>query len=136
MPPDSPSSAESVRLDKWLWAARLYKTRSQAADACRLLRVRMAHEEAKAARQVKIGDCFEIHLEDLVRIVRVIGLLDKRVAAKLVPHYLEDLTPASTYAEAKARREERALSPPIAPAFKPNKKDRELLEKLYHSPEE
>lgn len=128
-----PAEATSVRLDKWLWAVRLFKTRSQAADACRLLRVRMSGQEVKAARLVKIGDEYEIHLEDIIRTVRVKSLLAKRVAGKLVAEYLDDLTLPSLIEAAKAKREARAMSPVIAPVFKPNRRERELLAKLYTS---
>ena len=131
MPPPVPPLTESVRLDKWLWAVRLFKTRSLAADACRLLRVRMANQEVKPARIVKLGDVYELHLDDLVRTLRVAGLTDRRIAGKFVPEYLEDLTPAVAYEAAKILREARYLSPPIAPCFKPSKKDRALLDKIY-----
>lgn len=131
MPSVSSASHDAVRLDKWLWAVRLFKTRAQAADACRLLRVRVDGQEVKASRGVRVGDVFEVHQEDIVKTVRVLALLEKRVAGKLVADYLEDLTSPELYAAARARREAVAMSPSIAPAFKPSKKDRELLAKLY-----
>lgn len=127
----TPAEATSVRLDKWLWAVRLFKTRSQAADACRLLRVRMNGQEVKAARLVKLGDEYEIHLEDIVRTVRVKSLLSKRVAGRFVAEYLDDLTPPSLIEAARAKREAIAMSPVIAPVFKPNRRERDLLAKLY-----
>ena len=133
MPPPLKPIPESVRLDKWLWAVRLFKTRSLAADACRLLRVRMANQEVKPARIVIPGDVYELHLDDLVRTIRVSRLIDRRIAGKFVAEYLEDLTPADTYEAARKLREARHLSPPIAPTFKPSKKDRELLDKIYRN---
>lgn len=124
---DSPN----VRLDKFLWAVRLCKTRSQAADACRLQRVKISGQEVKPAHPLKIGTVLEIQLEDMTKTVRVIALLEHRVAAKLLPDYLEDLTPPEVYEEAKRKRIQNSMSPPIAPMFKPSKKDRELLSALY-----
>ena len=133
MPPPPPPVPDSVRLDKWLWAVRLFKTRSLAADACRLQRVRMADQEVKPARIVKPGDVYELHQDDLVRTIRVAALIDRRIAGKFVAEYLEDLTPAELHEAARKSRETRRLSPPIAPAFKPSKKDRELLDKIYRN---
>ena len=136
MSPAESAPFSQVRLDKWLWSVRLFKTRALAADACRLLRVRLANQEVKASRTVRIGDVFEIHLEDIVKTVRVRALLEKRVAGKAVVDFMDDLTSPETYAAAKERREALVMSPPIAPNFKPSKKDRELLAKLYRPQED
>ena len=133
MPPPPPPVPDTVRLDKWLWAVRLFKTRSLAADACRLQRVRMANQEVKPARIVKPGDVYELHQDDLVRTIRVAALIDRRISGKFVAEYLEDLTPVEIHEAARKSREARHLSPPIAPAFKPSKKDRELLDKIYRN---
>lgn len=124
MPPDS------VRIDKWLWAVRLYKSRSLAADACRFKAIRMSGQEVKASREVRAGDVIEVQQGDLVRTLRVRGVLDKRIAAKLVPDFLEDLTSPEIYEAERIRRQQRAMAPPIAPLFRPSKKDRRLLERL------
>jgi len=101
-----------VRLDKWLWAVRLYKTRSLAAQACHLGRVQIAGQRLKPARLVRVGDLLTAVIGDVTRTVRVVGLLDQRVGAKLVPNYLEDLTPASEY---EKRRETMFQPLPIKP---------------------
>ncbi len=136
MSADSVPQAPDVRLDKWLWAVRLFKTRSQAADACRLQRVRMGGNEVKPSREVRVGDVYDIQLEEMTRTVRVKQLLERRVAGKLVEIYLEDITPVEVLAAARAQREAQRMSPPVAPEFRPSKKNRELLRQLYHSPEE
>ena len=132
---DFAPSGPQVRLDKWLWAVRLFKTRSQAADACRLQRVKCGGTEVKASREVKLGDVYEVQLDEIVRTVRVKDLLERRVAGKLAELYVEDLTPAEVLQAARARREEARLSPPVAPEFRPSKKDREMLRQLYHQEE-
>src|SRR5687767_24665 len=88
---------ESVRIDKWLWAVRLYKTRTMAAEACASGKVRINEQPIKASRNVRIGETISAATGDITRTVRVIGLLEKRVSAKAVPQFLEDLTPASEY---------------------------------------
>jgi ribosome-associated heat shock protein Hsp15 len=82
-----------VRIDKWLWSVRIFKTRNQASEACRTGRVKILDQEAKASRNVKIGDVITIHIEQLNRILFVKALLDNRVSAKLVTDFMEDQTP-------------------------------------------
>lgn len=124
----SPPSSESMRLDKWLWAVRLYKTRQQATDACRLQRVRMGGQEVKASRLVKPGDIIEVRHEDITRTVMVKQPIGQRVGAKLVPESMEDLTPSAEIEAAARRREERRLNTVHFEAGRPEKKDRRLLE--------
>ncbi|MBP7948138.1 MAG: RNA-binding S4 domain-containing protein [Verrucomicrobiales bacterium] len=125
---------ESVRLDKWLWAVRLFKTRSQATDACRLNRVQVDGREAKPSRELRTGATIAVQMEDLVRTVRVTQLLEQRVGASLVPAFLEDLTPAEAYEAARQRRQQRRMAPPVAPQFKPSGRARKLIAQLYNNP--
>ncbi|MBN1926894.1 MAG: RNA-binding S4 domain-containing protein [Prolixibacteraceae bacterium] len=83
-----------VRIDKWLWAVRIYKTRSIATDACRKGHVVVSDVEVKPSREVRIGDIIEVKKNPVVYHFRVVGLTENRVGAKLVPGYLEDVTPA------------------------------------------
>ena len=117
-----------MRLDKWLWAVRLCKTRQQATDACRLQRIRIGGQDVKASRLIKPGDIIEVRQEDITRLVRVKQAIGIRVGAKLVPESMEDLTPASEIAAAARRREERRLNTVHFDAGRPEKKDRRLLE--------
>ena len=88
---------KTVRIDKWLWAVRLYKTRSQATDACKSGRVKIAGDVVKASREVRIGQEIEIHAGPITKTVRVLEVLEKRVGAKLVSGFMEDLTPTEEY---------------------------------------
>lgn len=115
---------DSVRLDKFLWASRLYKTRPDATDACRLGRVEMGGQAVKAGREVRVGDVISVQSDELTKTVRVRALLDKRVAGKLVSGFLEDLTPPEEYERAKKRREEHALNLATSPPLRPTKRDR------------
>jgi ribosome-associated heat shock protein Hsp15 len=117
-----------MRLDKWLWAVRLYKTRQQAADACRLQRVHMGGQEVKAGRFIKPGDIIEVRQEDITRTLRVKQAIGQRVAAKLVPENMEDLTPPAELEAAARRREERRLNAIPGHTGRPEKRDRRVLE--------
>ena len=86
-------SAPSVRIDKWLWAVRLYKTRSAAADACNAGKVHIGDLTVKPSRNVHLGEIITAVTGEIKRTVKVIGLNEKRVGAKLVSQFLEDLTP-------------------------------------------
>lgn len=84
---------EDIRIDKWLWAIRVYKTRSLAADACKNGRVRINDALAKPARTIKIGDIIEVRKSPIFYKYEVKELLKSRVGAKLVEQYCNDLTP-------------------------------------------
>ena len=88
-----PDTQEKLRLDKYLWSIRLFKTRSQAADACDKGRVKMKGDSVKASRMVKLQDEFEVKTEARKWIIKVTGLLDHRVQySEAIKHY-EDITP-------------------------------------------
>lgn len=89
--------SEEVRIDKWLWAVRLYKTRSLATEACRAGKVKHNGMPIKSSHTVKVGDVYELTIEQLHKVVEVKALLCNRVGAKLVLDYLIDLTPAEEY---------------------------------------
>ncbi|MFZ4057712.1 MAG: RNA-binding S4 domain-containing protein [Ferruginibacter sp.] len=85
---------EKLRLDKYLWAIRLFKTRSQAADACDKGKVKFKGDNAKAARTVHVGDEFEVKTEAKKWVIQVTALLEKRVQySEAIKHYM-DITPA------------------------------------------
>ena len=85
--------SEKLRLDKYLWAIRLFKTRSIAAVACEKGRVKLNGEAVKASRTVKLNDIYEVKTEEKRWTIKVIGLLPKRVQYKEAIQYYEDLTP-------------------------------------------
>ncbi len=97
--------SEVVRIDKWLWAVRIYKTRNLAADACRAGKVRINDKPVKPSHEVKLNEAIVINLTPLIKTVKVIGILKNRVAAKLVEDYLEDMTPQEEYDKLKLMRE-------------------------------
>lgn len=96
---------EGVRIDKWLWAVRVFKTRSLATAACKSGKVRIGDNIVKASREVRIGDLVQIHMPPVKKTVKVLGLLEKRVSARIVPDYMEDQTPEEEYLKLKVNRE-------------------------------
>ncbi len=123
-----PPRMNSVRIDKFLWAVRLVKTRPDATDACRLNRVEIAGQPVKPAREVRVGDILSVQSEELIKTVRILAVLDKRVAGKFVPGYIEDLTPPEEYERAKKHREEHALNLATTPPVRPTKRDRRAID--------
>ena len=86
-----------VRVDKWLWATRIFKTRSIATDACKKGRVTMSGVTVKPSHTVKIGDVIVVRKPPISYSFEVLGLIENRVGAKLVPDYLKNVTPKEQY---------------------------------------
>lgn len=86
-----------VRIDKWMWATRIFKTRTVAADACKKGRVSIQGSYAKASRTIKVGDVIEVRKPPIVYSFKVLALTEKRMGAKLVPEYMENVTSAAQY---------------------------------------
>lgn len=85
---------EEVRVDKWLWAVRLYKTRTLAGDECRKGRVMINGAAAKASRVLRVGDIVDVSKPPVTYSYKVLQLAEKRMGAKLVPDFLKDITTA------------------------------------------
>lgn len=86
-----------ARIDKWLWAARLYKTRSLAAEACKNNRIQINGVPAKPSRNVKDGDEVSVRKPPVTYTFRVLQAIEKRVGAKLLPEILENITHPEQY---------------------------------------
>lgn len=118
-----------ARIDKYLWAVRLFKTRSLAANMVKTGKVMVAGEPVKASKELKIGDQFSIKKNTAVFTYEVVDLLEKRVGAKLVVDYLRDLTPQEELEKFEAyqlaQKEFRD-----AGFGKPTKKDRRNINKF------
>ena len=84
---------EKLRIDKYLWAIRIFKTRSLASDACKAGRVKLNGQHVKPSHEVKIGNTYQIQKGIERKTVKVIALLDRRVDAKTAVTFYEDLTP-------------------------------------------
>lgn len=88
---------QEVRVDKWLWAMRIFKTRTLATEACKKGRVTLGENQiiAKPSRTIKIGDIVNVRKSPVTYTFRVKGLTENRLGAKLVPDYMENITPQS-----------------------------------------
>ncbi len=82
-----------VRIDKWLWAVRIYKTRSLATEACRKGHVSIGNIPVKPSRMVHLGEILKVRKSPITRTFRVLQLAEKRMSASLTLSYLEDITP-------------------------------------------
>ena len=83
---------EEVRIDKWLWAVRLFKTRSLAADACKKGKILIGGNSIKASRYIKKGDIIQIKRSPITYSFKVLDLTENRMGAKLVPEFMENVT--------------------------------------------
>lgn len=119
-----------TRVDKWLWAVRIFKTRSDAAEACRTGKVTINGSEAKPSKEVKEGDTLTVKKVPVMRFTyKVLGIVERRLPAKDVPTYCLDMTPEEELAK---------LNPPKETIFisrdrgtgRPTKKERRDLDAL------
>ena len=84
---------DEVRVDKWLFAVRLFKTRSQASEACRKGKIKLNDLTIKAAKSIKIGDIVKVRQSPIIRSLEVINLTERRIGPKLVENFVQDITP-------------------------------------------
>lgn len=88
---------EEVRVDKWLWAVRIFKTRTIASEACKKGRVMMDNVSIKPSRTIRKGDVIQVRKPLVTFSFKVLELTDKRMGAKLVPDFMENITPPDQY---------------------------------------
>lgn len=119
-----------VRIDKYLWSIRVYKTRSEATDACKGGKVRLNGADVKPSKPVKEGDVIVARKGVVAYTYRVLQVVDKRQGPKLVPVYAENLTPAEELAKLRAPVETFFLKRDRG-AGRPTKKDRRQMESLW-----
>jgi ribosome-associated heat shock protein Hsp15 len=130
--PTEKNGNEEVRIDKWLWAVRIYKTRSLATEAIRNGRVKIGGQVVKPSREVHIKDEIDLHMGVYHKTVKVLALLHNRVSAALVENFLEDLTPQEEYDKLKIQQE---MKPEFRPRGigRPTKLHRRLIDRLKNS---
>jgi len=123
---------DNVRIDKWLWSVRLFKTRSQASDACRSGKVTIDDQIVKPSRVVNENDVVAVNTGPFTKTVKVIQTISNRVSAKIAAECYDDLTPAEEYDKQKIMREtnyehrQRGLG-------RPTKRERRMIERLKKS---
>lgn len=123
---------DEVRIDKYLWSIRVYKTRSEATDACKGGKVRINGGDTKPSKTVKVGDTVVARKGAVTYTYKVLQLVDKRQGAKLVPVYAENLTPPEELAKLRAPVETFFLKRDRG-AGRPTKKDRRQMDDLWSS---
>jgi ribosome-associated heat shock protein Hsp15 len=123
---------EEVRLDKYLWSIRAYKTRSEATAACNGGKVRINGADVKPSKAVKVGDVIVVRKGPVTYTYKVLALVDKRQGPKLVPQYAENLTPQEELDKLHAPVETFFLKRDRG-AGRPTKKDRRQMDELWDS---
>ena len=122
-----------ARIDKWLWAARIYKTRTLATDACKNGRITLGGALVKPSRTVKAGDVVTVRKAPITYSFRVLSPIEKRVGARLLPEILENITPPEQYELLEMSRisgfVDRARG-----TGRPTKKDRRALDDFAETP--
>ena len=118
-----------MRLDKWLWAVRIYKTRTLAAAACRMGRVTIAGQPVKPSHEVKVNELIQAQNGDLTHTVRVLGFLERRVGAAAAKEFVEDLTPESEHPKPRQAALQPLFYRPKGTG-RPTKKDRRAWDKF------
>ena len=121
-----------MRVDKWLWVVRIFKTRTQAGDACKGGKVKIDGTNVKASREIKEGDEIEVQQQTIKKRIKVLKLVKNRVGAKFVADLMQDLTPPEEYERLEMLRllnhEKRNRG-----EGRPTKKDRREINRLKES---
>lgn len=123
-------SPQKERLDKWLWAVRLFKTRSLATDACRAGSVAVNGQPAKPSRAVRPGEMVGVRQGLIQRTLYVVAVPPGRVGAARVPAFCEDRTPPAEFEKARAQRVQQILARARG-SGRPTKRDRRRIDRLF-----
>ena len=123
----------AVRVDRWLWATRIFKTRTLATEACQRNQVKLGGKPIKPSRNIKAGDILSIKLGPLQKEIKVVRLTEKRVSASLAKVLFSDLTSDEAYQEAREKKGQ--LKPKISlqrGMGRPTKKQRRQLDEFLY----
>lgn len=127
---------EKLRIDKYLWAIRLFKTRSQAGDACDKGKIKWQGNNIKASKAVNLGEEYEVKTEARKWVIIVTGLLEKRVAyPEAIKHY-EDVTPPEELDVVKFQPSAFNTGKRLSKVGRPTKRDRRDIENFTSSDDE
>jgi len=123
---------DKIRIDKFLWNVRLYKKRSDAAEACSKGHVLLNGQPVKPSKEVKAGDTIEVKHHNIFRKYKILQILQKRVGAKLVADYIEEITSEEDLLQLKLYLEyQRTAVPKREEKGRPTKKDRRQWDKYF-----
>jgi ribosome-associated heat shock protein Hsp15 len=123
---------EGVRIDKWLWAVRIFKSRSLATDFCKRGRVLIGVESVKPSRNIHIGDIIQVRKPPVTFTYQVTGLIEKRGSATLAAENVKDLTPPEEVERVRHAREN-AFFVRDRGTGRPTKKDRRDINEIDRS---
>jgi ribosome-associated heat shock protein Hsp15 len=122
-------STGATRLDKWLWAVRIFKSRALATDAIHAGSVEIDNRPVKPARAVRAGETITVRQGLICRTLRVVATPRSRVSAKLVPDFCTDLTPASEFEKVRTQRMQQVLAREKG-SGRPTKRERRTMDRL------
>ena len=121
--------SEGVRIDKWLWAVRIFKTRTLASDACKNGKIEVNDQSVKSSKTVSIGDIITVKKPPYKFVYKVTGLINKRVSAKTASENVENLTPEEEILKVK-QIQESAFFVREKGAGRPTKKERRTIDRF------
>ncbi|WP_319268760.1 RNA-binding S4 domain-containing protein [uncultured Draconibacterium sp.] len=121
---------QGVRIDKWLWAVRIFKTRSQATEACKKGHITIGDSIVKASREVQVGEIIKVRKSPITKSFKVLALSGKRMGAKLVDNFMEDVTPPEEIELLEMQKHMR-WSTREKGTGRPTKKDRRDLDDFF-----
>jgi ribosome-associated heat shock protein Hsp15 len=121
-------TGDSVRIDKWLWAVRVFKTRSLASASCRHGHVKISGQPVKPSRTVRVNDVIVVNKDQMTRTFKALQLLERRVGAAAAREFVEDQTPASEFEKTR----EPYFHPFVRPkgSGRPTKKERRQIDAM------
>jgi ribosome-associated heat shock protein Hsp15 len=129
----STDSSARLRIDKWLWAARFFKTRSMASDAVEKGRVRIGGANVKPSKDVRVGDLVEIEIEQVLWQVNVLGICEVRGPAPIAQTLYAETDAGREKRVAESERRKTYREPAAALQGRPTKRDRRIIDKLSGS---
>lgn len=129
----STESGARLRIDKWLWAARFFKTRSLASDAVEKGRVRIGGANVKPSKDVRVGDLVEIEIEHVLWQVNVLGICEVRGPAPIAQTLYAETDSGREKRVAESERRKTYREPAAALQGRPTKRDRRIIDKLSGS---
>ncbi len=125
----SKNEHNTIRIDKWLWAVRIYKTRSLANAACNNNQVKVNSVLVKPSRLIHVGDCIQVKKTPIFHTYKVLAILSQRQSAKVVANYVEDITPPEEIEKLKMIRLQKSVFREKG-LGRPTKKERRSLEEF------
>lgn len=122
--------AENVRVDKWLWAMRIFKTRSMATEACKKGHVSIGDLKVKPSKMVQVNEILKVRKAPITKSLKILALAEKRMSAKLIVDFVEDVTPPEETELLEMQKNMRWLARDRGTG-RPTKKDRRELDDFF-----